>query len=80
MHHRLLNCHDFVVLLLVTLSYGQDDIPRFDDMNSFRGEPFTMTCPDRMSTSPFMWYVQIMSLSKLYDLNVHYSTDTGQYQ
>ena len=41
---------------MVALSRGQDDIPRCDDMNSFLGEPFTMSCPE--GTSPFKWYVQ----------------------
>ena len=50
-------CQCIIVFLLMALSRGQDDIPRLlDDMNSFLGEEYTMTCPN--GTSPFIWYVQ----------------------
>ena len=52
---RLMCCHHFVALLLIALSRGQGDIPRLDDMNSFLGEPFTMTCSEGIS--PFTWCV-----------------------
>ena len=41
----------------MTLSRGQD-IPHRDDMNSFKGEEFTMTCPQGLS--PFKWCVKII--------------------
>ena len=53
----MMGCHHFAVLLLITLCQVQADIPRLNDMNSFLGEPFTMTCPE--GHSPFRWCVQL---------------------